>query len=62
MTSFKTTIIASIRRKAFERTYYEETIANWMLHGWLTDEETIEIFKVLDEVFPNESDVVPKEK
>lgn len=52
MTSFKNTIIRSIKRKAFTRDYYEETIANWLLQGWLTTEEAQEVFIVLDEVFP----------
>ena len=52
MTSFKNTIIRNIKRKAFTREYYEETIANWLLYGWLTAEEAQEVFVVLDEVFP----------
>ena len=52
MKSFKNTIIRSIRGKRFEREYYEETIASWLLNGWLTDEEAAEVFVVLDEVFP----------
>ena len=54
MTSFKNTIIKSIKRKAFDRVYYEETIANWLLHNWLTTEEAEEVFVVLNEVFPLE--------
>ena len=54
MISFKNTIIRSIKRKAFDREYYEETIANWLLHKWLTTEEAEEVFVVLDEVFPVE--------
>ena len=52
MISFKNTIIRSIKRKAFSREYYEETIANWLLHNWLTTEEAEEVFVTLDEVFP----------
>ena len=52
MISFKNTIIRSIKRKAFSREYYEETIANWVLHSWLTTEEAEEVFVVLNEVFP----------
>ena len=52
MISFKNTIIRSIKRKAFSREYYEETIANWLLHSWLTTEEAEEVFVVLNEVFP----------
>ena len=52
MTSFKNTIIRSIKRKAFDRDYYEETIANWLLHNWLTTEEAEDVFVVLNEVFP----------
>ena len=54
MRSFKNTIIRNIKRKAFDREYYEETIANWLLHKWLTTEEAEEVFVVLDEVFPVE--------
>lgn len=54
MTSFKNVIIESIKRKTYTRDYYEQTIANWLLRGWLTDEEATEIFKVLDEEFPKE--------
>ena len=52
MISFKNTIIRSIKRKAFSREYYEETIANWLLHSWLTTEEAEEVFVTLNEVFP----------
>ena len=52
MRSFKNTIIRNIKRKAFTREYYEETIANWLLHSWLTTEEAEEVFVVLNEVFP----------
>ena len=54
MISFKNTIIRNIKRKAFTRVYYEETIANWLLHNWLTTEEAEEVFVVLDEVYPVE--------
>ena len=52
MISFKNTIIRNIKRKAFTREYYEETIANWLLYNWLTVEEAQEVFVVLNEVFP----------
>ena len=52
MISFKNTIIRNIKRKAFDRNYYEETIANWLLYNWLTLEEAQEVFVVLNEVFP----------
>ena len=52
MISFKNTIIRSIKRKAFSREYYEETIANWLLHKWLTTEEAEDVFVVLNEVYP----------
>ena len=54
MRSFKNTIIRNIKRKAFDREYYEETIAYWFLHSWLTTAEAEEVFVVLDEVFPVE--------
>ena len=52
MTSFKNTIIRNIKRKAFSREYYEETIANWLLYSWLTVEEAEDVFIVLNEVYP----------
>ena len=52
MTSFKNTIIRNIKRKAFTREYYEETIANWLLYSWLEEDEAEEVFVVLNEVFP----------
>ena len=54
MRSFKNTIIRNIKRKAFDREYYEESIDNWLLHKWLTTEEAQDVFVVLDEVFPVE--------
>ena len=52
MISFKNTIIRNIKRKAFTREYYEETIANWLLYSWLEEDEAEEVFVVLNEVFP----------
>ena len=52
MTSFKNTIIRNIKRKAFTREYYEETIANWLLYSWLTTEEAEDVFVVFNEVYP----------
>ena len=52
MISFKNTINRSNKRKAFSREYYEETIANWLLHKWLTTEEAEDVFVVLNEVYP----------
>ena len=52
MTSFKNTIIRNIKRKAFTREYYEETIANWLLYSWLEEDEAEAVFVVLNEVFP----------
>lgn len=54
MKSFRNIIIGSIRAKRFTREYYEETVAIWLLQGWLTKEEAVEVFVVLDEVFPLE--------
>ena len=34
-----------------EKNYYEECIANWLMHGWLTDEEVLECLTELDKVF-----------
>ena len=53
MRSFKNVIIRSIKRKAFDREYYEEMIASWLLRGWLTEDEATEIFVVLDEYLPS---------
>ena len=50
MTSFKNTIINSIKRKQKTREEYEIVIASWILHGWLTDDEAIEVFAVLDDI------------
>ena len=61
MTSFKNTIIRNIKRKAFSREYYEETIANWLLYNWLTVEEAQEVFIVLDEVFPLDDEIETEE-
>ena len=52
MKSFKNVIIRSIKRKVFNREYYEEMIASWLLKGWLTEDEATEIFVVLDEYLP----------
>lgn len=52
MTSFKNVIIASINRGTYTRPYYEETIAKWLLNGWLTEEEAAEVFVVLEDKFP----------
>lgn len=60
MTSFKNTIIGSIKRKTYIREYYESTIANWLLRGWLDDDEAIEVFRVLDEYFPIEIEDIPQ--
>lgn len=54
MTSFKNVIIASIKRGTYTRTYYEETIAKWLLNGWLTETEAAEVFVALNEKFPTE--------
>ena len=58
MTSFKNTIINSIKRKQKTREEYEAVIATWMLHNWLTEDEAIEVFVVLDEFYPIETPVV----
>ena len=59
MTSFKNVLISNItKRQKNTREEYEEVIANWILHGWLTDDEAIEVFAVLDEYYPVETPVV----
>ena len=55
MTSFKNTIINSIKRKQKTREEYEIVIASWILHNWLTEDEAIEVFAVLDEYYPVET-------
>lgn len=51
MTSFKNVMLRNINRKTFEREFYEECIANWLMHEWLTDEEASECLEELDKVF-----------
>ena len=58
MTSFKNTIINSIKRKQKTREEYEIVIASWILYNWLTEDEAIEVFAVLDEFYPIETPVV----
>ena len=55
MASFKNVLIRNIKAKRFTREYYEEIIATWSLHGYLTEEEVVEAMKVLDEVYPVET-------
>ena len=55
MTSFKNTIISSIKRRQKTREEYEMVIASWILHNWLTEDEAIEVFAVLDEYYPIET-------
>lgn len=56
MTSFKNVLISNItKRQKNTREEYEAVIANWILHGWLTDDEAIEVFVVLDEYYPVET-------
>ena len=52
MTSFKNVLIRNIKAKRFTREYYEELIAVWSLHGYLTEDELVEVMGVLDEVYP----------
>ena len=58
MTSFKNVIIRQIKRRSFSREYFEEIIANWLIHGWLTEEEAVEVFQVLDQYYPVSGEVV----
>ena len=55
MKSFKNTIINSIKRKQKTREEYETVIASWILHNWLTEDEAIEVFAMLDEYYPVET-------
>lgn len=55
MKSFKNVLIASIERGTYTREYYEETMAKWLLNGWLTEEEATEVMVALDKKFPQES-------
>ena len=52
MTSFKNQIIRNIKRGTYTREFYEALIANWLINGWLTEDEAFEVFEVLDEEFP----------
>ena len=52
MTSFKNVFIRNAKRGTFTREYLEETIANWLMKSWLTEEEAEECLKVLDEEYP----------
>lgn len=65
MKSFKRVIMSSIKRKTYTREYYEETVANWLMHNWLTDDEATEIINFLDEIFPieeTEDEIIESEK
>ena len=56
MTSFKNVLISNItKRQKNTREEYEAVIANWILRGWLTDDEAIDVFVVLDEYYPVET-------
>lgn len=57
MKSFKKVLMSSIKRKTYTREYYEETVANWLMHNWLTDEEATEVLTYLNEIFPIEEDI-----
>lgn len=54
MVSFLIVITDSIKRKAFTKEYYEQVIATWSLNGWLTETETAEALRILNEVFLEE--------
>ena len=55
MTSFKNVLISNItKRQKNTREEYEAIIANSILRVWLTDDEAIEVFAVLDEYYPVE--------
>lgn len=53
MASFKNVLINTIRRSygKKDRTYFETIVATWLINGWLTEEEGIEVMAVLDEVY-----------
>ena len=51
MPSFLAVIKRSISSKAFSKDYYEQVIATWNLHGWLTDGEVTEALEYLNEAF-----------
>ena len=57
MKSFKKVLMSSIKRKTYTREYYEETVANWLMHNWLTDEEATEVLTYLNEIFPIEENI-----
>lgn len=54
MTAFKNVLKREIKRKVRTKEEYQEIVANWLLKGWLTDEEATDILAYLDEVYPEE--------
>lgn len=59
MASFKNVLISTIRRSygKKDRTYFETIVATWLINGWLTEEEGIEVMAVLEEVYgPSEEE------
>ena len=57
MASFKRVISNSITRKVFTREFYEEQVCKYLLHGWLTEEEAVEVLALLDVYYPVEPEL-----
>ena len=55
MTAFKNVLKREIKRKVRTKEEYQEIVANWLLKGWLTEEEATDILDYLDEVYPEEA-------
>lgn len=51
MTSFKRTLIRMVNKKAYEREYFEEVIATWLIKGYLTEEEADESLLAIENTF-----------
>ena len=54
MTAFRNVLKREITRKVRTKEEYQEIVANWLLKGWLTEDEVTEILAYLEEVYPEE--------
>ena len=51
MLPFKNILARAIKRKTKTKEEFQETIAQWLLSGYLTEDEVNELLILLDEVF-----------
>ena len=51
MLPFKNILARTIKRKTKTKEEFQETIAQWLLSGYLTEDEVNELLILLDEVF-----------